>query len=65
MANLVLKLEEQDLLELQEILLDEDEKGALDFLKSRIAARLPVKENALCDSNRNNPYLANPGERRW
>ena len=55
--EVVVKLEEGDLLELQAVLLDEDEGAALEFLKSRIAPRIPAKGTALCDSSRRNPYL--------
>lgn len=61
MARLVITLEEEDLLELQEVLLDDDEKAALVFLKTRIASKLPNKGSGHCDSSRNNPYLMKPG----
>jgi hypothetical protein len=57
MGKLVITLDDQDLMELQEILLDEDEKGALEFVKSCIAAKLPSKGSDHCDSSRNNPFL--------
>lgn len=60
MSRLVITLEEEDLLDLQEVLLDEDEKAALEFLKARIAAKLPSKGSGHCDSSRNNPYLVKP-----
>jgi hypothetical protein len=61
MAKLVISLEEQDLLDLQELLLDDDEKGALDFIKTRIAAKIPSKGTGHCDSSRCNPFLMKPG----
>lgn len=57
MAKLVVTLEEEDLLDLQEVLLDDDEKGALDFIKTRIAPKIPDKGDAHCDSSRRNPFL--------
>ena len=62
MHKIVLTLEEDDLLALQAILLDEDEKEAMSFLKDRIAPRLPNKGTALCDSSRRNPYLLRDDE---
>jgi len=55
--KVVIALEEADLLELQAILLDGDQAAALEFLKSRIAPRIPAKGSAACDSSRLNPYL--------
>ena len=60
MARLVVTLEEEDLLALQEVLLDDDEKGALDFVKRCIAPRIPAKGTAPCDSSRRNPFLLRP-----
>jgi hypothetical protein len=60
MSKLVITLDDEDMLDLQEILLDEDEKAALEFLKTRIAAKLPTKGSGHCDSSRNNPYLVKP-----
>ncbi|NQT14437.1 MAG: hypothetical protein HQ582_16900 [Planctomycetes bacterium] len=57
MHKIVITLEEGDLLELQAVLLDADEPAALAFLEKRIAARIPVKGTAACDSSRLNPYL--------
>lgn len=57
MTKLVLTLEKQDLLDLQQVLLDADEAAALEFLKARIAPRIPSKGTAPCDSSRRNPYL--------
>lgn len=61
MSRMVLTLEEEDLLDLQEVLLDDDEAGALRFLKTRIAPRIPVRGTSKCDSSRRNPYLLKPG----
>ena len=60
MNKIVVMLEESDLLELQAVLLDEDEPAALEFLKTRIVPRIPVKGTASCDSTRRNPYLWKP-----
>lgn len=60
MNKIAITLEEEDLLELQEVLLDEDEKAALDFLKNRIASKLPSKGSDHCDSTRINPFLQKP-----
>jgi len=60
MAKLVVTLEEEDLLALQEVLLDDDEKEALDFIKTRIAPQIPDKGTGHCDSSRCNPYLTKP-----
>lgn len=57
MSKVIVTLEEEDLLDLQEVLLDDDEAGALDFLKTRIAPKIPAKGTANCDSSRRNPYL--------
>jgi hypothetical protein len=61
MANLAITLTDEELLELQGVLMDEDEKEALEFLKTRIAPKLPVPGKAPCDSTRKNPYLFKPG----
>jgi len=55
--RLAIVLEEDALLELQQVLLDQDGPGALDFLRKRIAGRIPAKGTAPCDSTRLNPYL--------
>ncbi len=57
MNKIVLILEAEDLLDLQQILLDDDEAGALDFLTTRIAPKIPARGVADCDSSRRNPYL--------
>jgi hypothetical protein len=57
MSKLALILEEEELLQLQQVLLDGDEAGALRFLKTRIAPKIPAKGTAKCDSSRSNPYL--------
>ena len=60
MSKLVVTLDEKDLLEVQAILMDEDEKGALEFLKTRLAKEIPGKGTAPCDSTHKNPYLLKP-----
>ena len=57
MNKVVLTLEAEELLELQRVLIDDDEKGALEFLKTRIGPKIPSKGTASCDSSRKNPYL--------
>ena len=67
MSKVVLTLDDDDLLDLHEILLDDDQAGALNFLKTRIAPRIPAKGTANCDSSRRNPYLLksdDPGQDR-
>ena len=61
MAKLVVTLEEEDLLDLQEVLVDDDEKAALEFVKTRIVPQIPGKGTDHCDSSRRNPYLMKPG----
>ena len=58
--KVVITLEEADLIELQAVLLDADQAAALEFLKSRIAPRIPARGKAPCDSSRLNPYLWKP-----
>ena len=60
MNKVVVTLTEEDLLELQAILLDEDKAGALEFLRTRVAAKIPEKGTAPCDSSRLNSYLLKP-----
>ena len=60
MSKIVVTLQEEDLLDLQAVLLDGDEAGALDFLRTRIAPKIPAKGSANCDSSRRNPYLLKP-----
>ena len=60
MSKVVLTLEEKDLLDLQAVLVDGDEVAALDFLKTRIAPKVPAKGTESCDSSRRNPYLLKP-----
>ena len=60
MSKIIIPLEDRDILELQEILLDEDETAALEFLKTRIAANVPSRGTHNCDSSRCNPYLLKP-----
>jgi hypothetical protein len=57
MNKLSVTLDEAALLELQQVLLDGDEAGALEFLKKHILPRLPRAGTAPCDSTRLNPYL--------
>ncbi len=57
MSKVVITLEQEDLLELQEILIDRDEKASLQFLETRLCAKIPSKGTAACDSSRLNPYL--------
>ena len=57
MNKVVLTLEAEELLELQRVIIDDDQKGALEFLKTRIGPKIPSKGTASCDSSRNNPYL--------
>ena len=57
MSKVALTLDDDDLLDLQEVLLDDDPAAALDFLKTRIAPRIPLKGTDHCDSSRRNPYL--------
>jgi hypothetical protein len=47
-------------MELQEVLLDDDAKAALDFIKTRIAPQIPGQGTGHCDSTRINPYLMKP-----
>ena len=51
MNKVVLTLESEELLELQQIVIDDDQKAALDFLKTRIAPKIPTKGTAACDSS--------------
>ncbi len=60
MNKVVITLEADELLELQRVLIDADQKGALDFLKTRITPKIPIKGTAPCDSSRLNPYLRGP-----
>ena len=60
MGRIIITLEDADLIDLQEILLDEDEAGALAFLKRRVAQNIPSRGTRNCDSSRCNPYLLKP-----
>ena len=60
MNKVVVTLDERDLLELQAVLLDGDAAGALEFLRTRVAPKIPTKGTARCDSSRLNPYLRKP-----
>jgi hypothetical protein len=55
--KVVVVLDEQDLVALQQVILDDDEKAALAFLKDRLCPKIPAKGSAACDSSRLNPYL--------
>lgn len=55
--NMTLTLAEEDIMEVQRILMDDDEKAALEFIKKRILERLPAKGSSPCDSTRINPFL--------
>jgi len=57
MNEVLIALDEHALLELQEVLLDADQAGALEFLRKHIAPRIPRKGTAPCDSSRLNPFL--------
>lgn len=57
MNKIVLTLEAEELVELQRIVIDADQKAALDFLNTRILPKIPTKGTAPCDSSRINPYL--------
>jgi hypothetical protein len=57
MAKVVLTLEDEDLLALQQVMVDDDERAALEFLREHILPRLPRRSDRPCDSNRLNPYL--------
>ena len=63
MNKLVITLAENDLVELQAILMDDDERAALEFLRTRLAARIPKKGTAPCDSSRLNPFLLKPNSK--
>ena len=60
MSKLALTLNDEELLDLQQILVDDDEAGALQFLKTRITPKIPTQGTAHCDSTRCNPYLLEP-----
>lgn len=60
MNKTVLTLEAEELLELQRVVIDSDQKAALDFIKTRMIPKIPAKGTALCDSSRLNPYLLRP-----
>ena len=62
MNKVIIALDAHALLELQEVLLDEDQAGALDFLKKHVAPRIPRKGTAPCDSSRLNPFLLPEGQ---
>ena len=60
MGKVVVTLSQEELLELQAILIDRDQEGALEFLQARIAPKIPRKGSAPCDSTRCNPFLLKP-----
>lgn len=64
MARLVVTLDDQDVLDLQQVLVDEDERAALVFIKTRIAPKIPHRGVNPCDSSRCNPYLMKPDASR-
>jgi len=57
MNKITVVLDEQALLELQQVLLDRDEAGALAFLEKHIAPCVPRAGTMPCDSTRINPFL--------
>jgi len=57
MNKITVVLDEQALLELQQVLLDHDEAGALAFLGKHIAPCVPRAGTMPCDSTRINPFL--------
>ena len=61
MHSVVITLTEEDLVELHAVLIDADEAAALEFLRARVAPKVPQKGAAPCDSTRRNPYLLKPG----
>ncbi|MHB9022636.1 MAG: hypothetical protein ACYC7E_00445 [Armatimonadota bacterium] len=56
-CRITITLDESDLLALQQILVDDDAKAALDFIKQTLAPRIPQQGWAPCDSARKNPFL--------
>jgi hypothetical protein len=62
-GQVTVTLHEQDLLELWQVLVDDDEAGALRFLKLNLLPRIPAGTHAACDSNRLNAYLLKPSGR--
>ncbi|MHC4915857.1 MAG: hypothetical protein ACYTGB_10235 [Planctomycetota bacterium] len=66
MASVIVKLDDEALLALQEVLIDGDAEAALDFVRKHVATQVPEKGNAPCDSSRLNPYLGKSptGKRR-
>jgi len=49
MNKIILTLEEEDILVLQEILLDNDNKAAMEFLKKCVAPKIPAKGTKDCE----------------
>lgn len=61
--SITITLQEADLMELWQVLLDEDEAGALAFLKDHILPLIPARGEGNCDSTRLNAYLLKRGHR--
>jgi len=57
MGKITIVLSEEEMVELQEILMDDDEKASLEFIKNCIQPKIPKKGSAPCDSSRINPFL--------
>ncbi len=57
MNKITVTLDERALLELQQVLLDCDQAGALAFLEKHLAPCLPRAGTRPCDSTRINPFL--------
>ena len=57
MGKIIMVFSEEEMIELQEILIDEDEKASLEFIRKRLQPKIPQKGTAMCDSSRKNPYL--------
>ena len=57
MSKIIITLDEEDLVELQAVVLDADQAGALEFLRTRVVPKIPTQGTAPCDSSRLNPYL--------
>ncbi len=57
MAKLVLTLADEALLALQQVLLDDDQEAALEFVREYIEPQIPTRGSSACDSSRRNPFL--------
>ena len=64
MNKVTITLDEEDLLALQEVLIDEDPDGALDFIRRHLCPKMPTKGSMPCDSTRLNPFLLRDPKRR-